>query len=452
MKTKPDRSDLADIQGLVYSGWGEHQFAGYLFATLGEQAPARVWLDSVRRRVSSASLNKVAPGDRLNLALSPRGLEKLGIPDQVHAALPQEAKRGMALRARILGDDDPKHWELGSENELDVLVMVFARSERRRAELMADERAALVAAGATVRDDELSWHLDGKEHFGFADGVSQPFLLGKQDAPANGEPAVKTGEILLGYPNAYDKLPASPQWDDFDFGHNGSYLVFRKLHQHVDRFWSYVAEQASLLERDAIAASKLTQLLAAKLVGRWKSGASLVHTPDRDDPQYATPDKANAFGYHETDRHGERCPISSHVRRANPRDARGTDPGESIKVINRHRILRRGRSYGPPLPDEDALAGRDDRKPRGLYFISLQASIARGFEFIQQSWLSNPGFNGLFCEPDPIMGNGDGTSEVTIPASPVRLRLPNVPSMVTVMGGGYFFLPSLRALERLAQG
>jgi Dyp-type peroxidase family len=358
----------------------------------------------------------------------------------------------MALRARILGDDDPKHWELGSENELDVLVMVFARTEQRRAELMAEHRQLLVDAGASVRDDELSYHLGGKEHFGFADGVSQPFLAGKQDTPKNGEPVVKTGEILLGYPNAYDKLPVSPQWGDFDFGRNGSYLVFRKLHQHVDRFWGYVAEQASVLEPDAIAASKLTQLLAAKLVGRWKSGAPLVHTPDRDDPEYATPERINAFGFHKEDPHGERCPVSSHVRRANPRDARGNDPSESVKVVNRHRILRRGRSYGPPLPDEDALAGRDDRNPRGLYFISLQASIARGFEFIQQTWLSNPGFNGLFCEPDPIMGNGDGTSEVTIPASPLRLRLANVPSMVTVMGGGYFLLPSLSALAKLAAG
>jgi deferrochelatase/peroxidase EfeB len=120
-------------------------------------------------------------------------------------------------------------------------------------------------------------------------------------------------------------------------------------------------------------------------------------------------------------------------------------------VISRHRILRRGRSYGPPLPDAEALAGRDDARPRGLYFISLQASIARGFEFIQQTWLTNPGFHGLFSEPDPIMGNGDGTSPVTIPANPVRLRLEKVPSVVTVLGGGYFFLPSLAALAHIVR-
>ena len=102
-----------------------------------------------------------------------------------------------------------------------------------------------------------------------------------------------------------------------------------------------------------------------------------------------------------------------------------------------HRILRRGRSYGSPLRDEDALAGRDDNAPRGLYFVSLQASIARGFEFIQQTWLSNPGFNGLFCEPDPIMGNGDGTGECSIPDAPLRLRLGDVPSVVMPNAGAY---------------
>lgn len=452
MKTQPQPEDLHDIQGLVYSGWGEHPYAGYLFATLGEAAPARAWLDRVRTQVSPASTARHAPGDRLNIALSPQGLRKLGVPDAVYDALPQEAKRGMASRARILGDDDPGGWELGRDNELDVLVMVFARDPDRRAELMAEHRERLREAGATVRDDELSYPLDGREHFGFPDGISQPFIAGKRKTPPPGEEVLPTGEILLGYRNAYGKLPASPQWGNDDFGANGTYLVFRKLHQHVDRFWSYVDARARELEADPRAAAELRELLAAKLVGRWKSGASLVHAPDRDDPRYATPERRNDFGYHALDRYGERCPISSHVRRANPRDARGDDPKESLQVVQRHRILRRGRSYGPPLPDADAIAGRDDGKPRGLYFISLQASIARGFEFVQQTWLSNPGFNGLFGEPDPIMGNGDGTGEVTIPASPLRLRLSNVPSVVTVMGGGYFFLPSLRALARVAAG
>jgi len=82
----------------------------------------------------------------------------------------------------------------------------------------------------------------------------------------------------------------------------------------------------------------------------------------------------------------------------------------------------------------------------------LQSSIARGFEFIQQTWLGNPGFAGLHVEPDPIVGNPAGACHITIPAEPVRLRLANVPTVVTNLGGEYFFLPSLSALARIAAG
>ena len=470
-KSVPTAEDLKDIQGLVYSGWGDHKHAAYLFATIhdGEtcQLAARRWLADIAREVSSADVSRKASGPRLNLALSPSGLAKLGVPAETLAALPQEAKRGMHQRARILGDDPPDKWELGRDNELDILVMLFARKPDELTTLINHHSDAL-RTFATVRDAEITQHLDGKEHFGFADGVSQPRLAkpprlhptaaDDQPAPNSLEEPVATGEILLGYKNAYGMLPASPKLPErngktFDLGANGSYLVFRKLHQHVDRFWGYVHDRAKELEpNDPAAAREMTELLGAKLVGRWKSGASLALSPDRDDPKYATPAKLNSFAYHDIDPDGDRCPISSHVRRANPRDARGDDPKESNDVISRHRILRRGRSYGVPLDKAAALAGRDDGVARGLYFICLQASIARGFEFIQQTWLSNPGFNGLFKEPDPIMGNGDGDTSVTIPMCPIRLRLPNVPIMVTVKGGGYFLLPSLTALSRIATG
>ena len=331
-------------------------------------------------------------------------------------------------------------------------MIVLERDPTARAATLARQRRALEDAGAQVRDDELSWPLGRREHFGFEDGISQPFLPGRNEQPRPGQRELAVGEILLGYRNAYGKLPTSPRWDDFDLGNNGSYLVFRKLAQDVAGFWGYLAARARELAADPHAAAALTEQLAAKLMGRWRSGAPLVHAPDHDDPEAASPARNNDFGYRALDPHGLRCPISSHVRRANPRDGLGDSAADSEAVIARHQILRRGRVYGAPLDHAAALAGRDDGQPRGLYFICLQASIARGFEFIQQTWLSNPGFGGLFGEPDPISGNGDGTAHATIPASPVRLRLAGVPRVVTVRGGGYFFLPSLAALARIAAG
>ena len=440
--------DLDDIQGIVYSAWSDHVYAGYLFATLVSPERSRAWLSWIRPHVTPARRERRQPHGRVQVALSPQGLEVLGVPRDVVELFPQETKEGMAHRGRVLDDAPPTQWQLGIEHELHVLVMVFARDHASRAALLEEHRAKLLDAGARVREPELSHPLEGREHFGFTDGISQPHLHGVHGEPRAGQDTIATGEILLGYHNEYGCMPASPRWGTFDLGKNGTYLVFRKLQQHVAAFWSYVRGQAEALGGD----DALADLLAAKLMGRWRSGAPLALTPDRDDATYCTPERINRFAYRDGDPDGLACPIASHVRRANPRDARGGSAHDSIKVVNRHRILRRGRSYGAPLERKAALEGRDDGTERGLYFICLQASIARGFEFIQQTWLSNPGFGGLHGEPDPITGNTtNGTCCFTIPADPVRVRLHGIPSVVTVRGGGYFFLPSLAALARIAE-
>jgi len=453
--TEPQAADLDDIQGIVYSGWNDHPYAGFVFARFGDDPrAARAWLDAARHHVTPVARHRRKPHGRLQIALSPDGLAALGVPRDVIDVMPREATAGMAARRQVLGDTDPAGWQLGGHGDrLHVLVMVYARDPAARTAQLTEQRQALVAAGASVRADELSVPMDEREHFGFADGLSQPFLPGLHDEPRPGEDRIATGEILLGYRNAYDQYPISPFWRDFDLGKNGTYLVFRKLQQDVAGFWGWIAAHArKLAGGDIAAATLLTDLIGAKLVGRWRSGAPLTLTPDHDDPSYATPDRVNAFGYRHHDPDGLLCPVSSHIRRANPRDAHGGSAGDSDAVVSRHRILRRGRSYGPPLPFDAALAGRDDATPRGLYFVCLQASIARGFEFIQQTWLSNPGFAGLHVEPDPLVGNGAGRCHISIPAEPVRLRLANLPTVVTNVGGGYFFLPSLSALARLAAG
>jgi Dyp-type peroxidase family len=453
--TVPGAGDLEDIQGLVYSAWTDHTYAGFLFARLGDDARAsRAWLDAARRLVTPAARHRRRTAGRLQLALSATGLAALGIPADVIEMMAPEATDGMASRGRVLADPDPTSWQLGGPaDRLDALVMVYARDAETRAAELARHRDALVAAGATVGPDELSWPLGELEHFGFADGLSQPHVPGFHLRPRPGEDPIPVGEVVLGYPNAYGKLPMSPWWGDFDLGRNGSYLVFRKLGQDVAGLWSWLAGHARRLAGDdPAAADYFTELLAAKLVGRWRSGAPLTLAPELDDPALATPERRNVFDYLELDPGGLRCPISAHIRRANPRDARGGSAADSRTVVGRHRIVRRGRSYGPPLPHADAVAGRDDGAARGLYFLCLQSSIARGFEFIQQTWLANPGFLGMHREPDPIVGGSAGACHFTIPADPCRLRLTSIPTVVTTHGGGYFFLPSLTALSRIAAG
>ena len=125
--------------------------------------------------------------------------------------------------------------------------------------------------------------------------------------------------------------------------------------------------------------------------------------PDADDPALA---EENDFRYHREDARGARCPVASHIRRSNPRDSLDPNPGsdDSLELNRRHRLLRRGREYGSSLTTEEALQGEDDGEPRGLHFICLSGNIARQFEFVQQTWLNNPKFDGLYDDADPLVG------------------------------------------------
>ena len=169
---------------------------------------------------------------------------------------------------------------------------------------------------------------------------------------------------------------------------NGSYLVFRQLSQDVGGFWRFADGATRRADGSSDPDARLR--LAAKMVGRWPSGAPLALAPDADDPSLA---EANDFAYHANDPRGARCPVGSHIRRSNPRDSLDPNPGSegSFEINRRHRILRRGREYGPALPLERALAEPDSAE-RGLHFICLNANLARQFEFVHHTWLNNRKF------------------------------------------------------------
>lgn len=91
-------------------------------------------------------------------------------------------------------------------------------------------------------------------------------------------------------------------------------MALRKLHTRVAAYRRYLNANASSPEEE--------ELLAAKMVGRWRSGAPLMLAPEHDDPALAAdPQKVNDFTYHQEDPRGLRCPLGSHIRRANPATA-----------------------------------------------------------------------------------------------------------------------------------
>jgi Dyp-type peroxidase family len=451
--------DVADVQGIVTYGYRDLGLARLVLLRAGDSAALRAWVGAVAGQVTDATTNPTSTA--VNLALTPAGLGRLGLPEDVLGMFSDEFLTGMTTehRRRLLGDVDegaPERWAWGgpAEPQPDALLMLYAPDQAGRAALVDAQSAAYRSHGLTEAWAMDTVDLGRREHFGFRDGISQPAIEGVQRS-ARPDDVVKAGEFLLGYVNEYGKytdrplvppaydpagvLPGDPAGSGRrDLGRNGAYLVLRQLAQDVPGFWAF-AEQATLGANGSPDEAART-LLAAKMVGRWPSGAPLVQAPAADDSSRAD---ANDFRYVSTDASGNACPIGSHIRRSNPRDSLDPRPGSdaSVAVGKRHRILRRGRSYGLP----------DGSEERGLLFMCVCANIARQFEFIQHTWVNNPKFDGLYDDADPLLsGHRPYGGTFTVQASPVRRRYLGLPRFVTVRGGGYFFLPGLRALRYLA--
>lgn len=447
-----------DIQGFLLSAYGHLSCATYLLLRITDAALCRRWLARVAEQLTTGEGKQ--EGFSLNLALTHAGLGKLGLDASALATFPRVFQEGMATehRARILGDtkeNAPSEWVWGGEkNPTDALLLVFGSDENALAEQLKQRRAEMATDGGIQEVLALSAgrQPDTREHFGFADGIGQPVVedggrLERQKDRTGHATVMKAGEFILGYEDDYGFPAAVPHASAMqDFGRNGTYLVFRQLAQHVPEFWHFLDEATR--RPNGTSDPEARERLAAKFVGRWRSGAPLVKYPSGD-PHAGTPtlSRENDFEYYETDAHGFACPVGAHIRRSNPRDALGPDPQTALKSAKRHRILRRGRSYGDRL--RDPFVG--DGKERGLHFICLNSDIERQFEFIQQTWLNNTTFAGLHCESDPLVGNQDNTQRLfTIQGEPVRSRVHNLRSFVTVKGGAYFFLPGIRALRYLA--
>jgi Dyp-type peroxidase family len=469
-----------DIQGILLYGYGRLRYACYLVVGITEPAAARTWLSTLDVRNALFNPNEV---DRcLNIAFTSEGLKRLGLADELLVELALEFREGMAgteHRQRILGDlgeSGPDTWRWGGPRnpEPHVLLMLYGREEDTLSALLSEQLSRFTGAGLQLIEKlDTTWLPHEKEHFGFRDGVSQTGIEGLQTKTPP-ENTIAPGEFVLGYPNAYaqythrplvkpeqDPGGLLPQAADDpghrDLGMNGSYLVFRQLSQDVAQFWKFCDEQAR--QGDASGRPDAHIRLASKMVGRWPGGAPLVKSPDADNPALSSD---NDFLYYGSDdKHGFKCPIGSHIRRTNPRDSLEPNPGSerSIEVGKRHRILRRGRTYGAPIAGSmeiaDILAAGAAAGERGLHFLCFNTHIGRQFEFIQHTWVNNPGFDGLYEDDDPLVGDRGGArgrpaGTFTIQSEPIRTRVTGMPRFVHVRGGGYFFMPGIRALRFLA--
>jgi deferrochelatase/peroxidase EfeB len=276
----------------------------------------------------------------------------------------------------------------------------------------------------------------GGPPLGYKDGIGQPAIegCGVGALPGQGRP-IKAGEFILGYPGEAGFPLPMPQPDVL--GRNGTFVGVRKYQARVGTFNRFLQANAPTdAERE---------LLAAKLVGRWCSGAPLTLAPEQDDPALGADPRRNDDFTYANDPHGLQVPFGCHMRRMNPRDTQMAQ----LADVNLHRIVRRSTTYGAPY-DPHATAAADDEVPRGTYFTFLSAKAMATMEFLQSEWINNGNFMGLGDERDPNVGLQEEGATFTIPKEPVRHRIHGIETFNVLRGGEYLFLPSLSALRWLA--
>jgi Dyp-type peroxidase family len=414
----------------------------YEFLSFRNAAGGRAWLSAIADKVQSAAAMRASVDQDkhwVTVAFTWSGLRALGVDEASLSTFPEEFKQGMVARTEMLGDtgeNHPDNWIGGlARPDLHAIAILFARdaAERGRCQAEHDKLVARCEGAevlSTLNLEATPPFGYAHDHFGYRDRLSQPVMEGTGEVPTPGSGApLKPGEFILGYPDESGRPYPMPQPEILS--RNGSYMAYRRMQEHVGKFRDFLRQHGQTPQEQ--------ELVAAKLMGRWRSGAPLVLAPDKDDPALgADPQRNNNFNYKEMDPHGYAVPLGSHVRRMNPRDTAAN--------MNRRRMIRRGATYGPHLPEDTP----EDGVERGIAAFVICASLIRQYEFAQNVWVNDRNFHELGNERDPIIGNHDGTLEFKIPRRPIRKKITGLPAFTTVKGGAYFFLPGIKALRYLA--
>ena len=335
-----------------------------------------------------------------------------------------------------VGPNAPEQWESPfKDTEIHAAVSGFAadRDQWQQTLTTAEEQFSDLDGVDVVGRDHFGAQPDSRNSMGFKDMISNPAVAGSGVKPLPGQgPAIKPGEFVLGYPGESGEPYAMPQPEVL--GKNGTYEVMRKYHTNAGSFNDYLRSNAQDEHGQ--------EFLAAKMVGRWRSGAPLELSPEKDDPDLGQDlERNNDFTYSE-DQEGLVTPRGAHARRMNPRD---TDM-DIMTDVNIHRIIRRATLYGPAY-DPNGSGPEEDAVDRGLYFIFMSAKAMETMEFLQKEWINKGRFMGLGKERDPVVGVQEKDLTFTVPQKPVRARYAGMDTFNELRGGEYFFMPSLSALR-----
>jgi Dyp-type peroxidase family len=431
--------ELDDIQATVLRYRPEPYYGTHVMLHVDDARAGRDLLRRLTPHVDSAAEWWQAGEPWIAVAITYSGLVALDVPEDSLQSFPEAFRVGMAARADELldhGQNDPKHWEPEFASGLvHIGVSVFSDSEETWQRTIDSARRHYEGRpGLTVLTAQDFGAQPGDLNpLGYRDSIGQPAIEGCGVDPLPGQgPAIKAGEFILGYPGEAGVPLPSPQPEVL--GRNGTFVGLRKYQSRVGAFNRFLQAHAATDDE--------RELLAAKLVGRWRSGAALTLAADQDDPALgADPMRNNDFTY-AADPDGRQVPLGSHMRRMNPRDTEMA----LLADVNIHRIIRRSTTYGAPY-DPKALSEQDDETARGLFFIFVSAKAMATMEFLQQEWINNGNFMNLGEERDPNVGLQEDGATFTIPQAPVRRRIHGIETFNVLRGGEYFFMPSLSALR-----
>ncbi|WP_019905778.1 Dyp-type peroxidase [Methylobacterium sp. 77] len=442
--------------------------------------------------------SQLVPTPGLNVAFTFAGLTRLNVDGAAQMSGADAYRNGMASREAILLDPPSSSWKtLRPDPNLHGVFIVTGASHAEVVDVMslrlvppgANGWALLFEEVGTVRPEPVVGH----EHFGYADGVSQPGVRGRtgrgtpfhptvdggqDNQAALGQDLLWPGEFVFGFPGQNAGAPnfevqGPVKEPPIPFMNHGAYLVIRRLAQFVPEFNASVKTASAAIPAGADRADP--DLLGAQMVGRWKSGAALINAPRANDRTVGdnTP-RANAFEFG-GDREGVVCPWAAHIRKAYPRDdvRHDLDPGDGAVAAaeaftQTHRMMRRGISFGPEVTEAEALSGisgakdasgatdanSEARLSRGLLFKCYVTSIDDQFEFVQQQWCNAVDFSQPDSGIDPIIGQSAAAIRPFKGAAPLSQVAANKPDLdlrnfVEMQGGEYFFAPSIPAMKGL---
>jgi Dyp-type peroxidase family len=435
----PVTVELDDIQATVLRYRPEPYYGTHVMLHVEDGQAGREFLQRLTPHVDSAAEWWQAGEAWISVAISYTGLVALGVPEDSLQSFPEAFRVGMAARAEQLrdyGPNDPKHWETPfGTGEIHLAVSVFSDSEEtwHRTMEMAQQQYQEFSGITVLMAQDFGGQPGDRNSLGYKDSIGQPAIEGSgvEPLPGQGRP-IKPGEFILGYPGEAGVPLPMPRPDVL--GRNGTFVGLRKYQSRVGTFNRFLHQHARTEQE--------RELLAAKLVGRWRSGAPLTLAPTHDDPALgADPLRNNDFTY-AGDPHGSQVPLGSHMRRMNPRDTKLA----LLSDVNVHRIIRRNTTYGAPY-DPNATSAQDDDIARGIHFIFISAKAMATMEFLQQEWINNGNFMNLGNERDPNVGLQEDAATFTIPQHPVRRRIHDIRTFNVLRGGEYFFMPSLSALR-----